>query len=554
MEPQKTKIQVEKASVRPMTRQHGTITLLPAEKLLRELLLNCREHMQKSQIASAFGLEMWITGGWVRDRLLGIPCSDIDIALSTITGEQFSHSLTEFFEQNKEQYQQRAAELGVQDTRLTGFHTTKKNLGKSKKLETTIGRVFGLDLDLLNLRKEVYEDNSRTPEMEFGTAEEDAFRRDATVNTLFFNLDKQEVVDLTKKGLDDMAAGIIRTPLEPRQTFTDDPLRVLRLIRIGSKLGYTVDEETKKWMKDQDIHTALDGKVSRERIGIEVFKIMKQPNPQVAFHLLFEANLYTLVFLRSEPSLRQALLNKLPAQDPGQPWPSTWPRAYQTLAMLIDNNVSGLGRMVQSEERVENLWVMAAYAPIAELRHDMLKKVVDEATDAVKATSKISKLLESSLRNMDSINATVALASDPERPAARSTVGMAIRAWGSTWRLQVVYSLLAALVYETSSTSSLLPSLSTDDDPVLRKLLLRYNTFIDFVMQRGLEKADLLRPMFDGNAIMQVFGVHKGGSFLKTAIDELVAWQFDHEGLGAEEARKWLYQQRDMLGIPPGSV
>jgi tRNA nucleotidyltransferase (CCA-adding enzyme) len=420
-----------------MTRQHETVTLLPAEKLLRELLLNCREYMQKSQISSAFGLEMWITGGWVRDRLLGIPCSDIDIALSTMTGEQFSYFLTEFFKQNEEQYNQRAAELGVQNTRLTGFHTTKKNLSKSKELETTIGRVFGLDLDLLNLRKEVYEDNSRIPEMEFGTAEEDAFRRDATVNTLFFNLDEQQVVDFTGKGLSDLAAGIIRTPLEPRRTFMDDPLRVLRLIRIGSKLRYAIDEETKKWMKHQDVHTALNTKVSCERIGIEVFKIMKQPTPQVAFHLLFEANLYIPVFLRFGPSLRQALQNKLPAQDPGQPWPSTWPRAYQTLAILINDNISGLGRMVQSEERVECLWVMAAYAPIAGLRHDMLQKAICKATDAVNARAQISKLLRSSLRNTDSIRTTIALVSNshPESPPARSSVGMAIRAWGTTWRL-----------------------------------------------------------------------------------------------------------------------
>ncbi|KAH9993924.1 putative poly(A) polymerase [Xylariaceae sp. FL0662B] len=542
------------APKRPMARQNETITLLPAERLLRQLLLDCREHMRKSQIASASDLEIWITGGWVRDRLLGIPCSDIDIALSTMTGGQFGRFLADYFKQNEKQYQQRAANLGVQDTRFSGFHTTKMNLGKSKKLETTIGRVFGLDLDLLNLRKEVYEDNSRVPEMEYGTAKEDAFRRDATVNSLFFDMDKQQVFDFTRKGLDDMAARIIRTPLDPRQTFMDDPLRVLRLIRIGSKLEFTIDEETKKWMKDQDIHIALDAKVSRERIGIEVFKIMKQPNPQVAFNLFFEINLYTPVFLRLDPSFRQVLQSRLPAQDPGQPWPSTWPRAYHGLSLLINDNTSSLGKMIQSEENVEHLWIMAAYAPIAGLRHDMLKEAVDEATNAVKATSKISKLLESSLRNTDSIRATVALVNTHPKSPARSSVGMAIRAWGTSWRLQIIYSLLAELVYETSSTSSSSSFLSTDDNAVLRKLLLQYNTFIDFVVQNNLQNAYLLKPLFDGNVIMKLFGVQKGGSFLKTAIDELVAWQFDHEGLGTEEAKEWLFQQRDRLRIPPSNA
>ncbi|KAI0530146.1 hypothetical protein GGR58DRAFT_525231 [Xylaria digitata] len=268
-------------SAQRLTRENESITLLPAEALLRELLLRCREDIQKAGVAG--NLEIWITGGWVRDRLLGLPFSDVDIALSTMIGEHFGSYLTKFSHRNEAFYQERAAEL--------------------RKLETVVGRLFGLDIDLVNLRREVYEESSRTPEMEFGTAKNDAFRRDATINALFFNLDSQQVVDLTKKGLGDMASCIIRTPLEPRQTFLDDPLRVLRLIQIGSKLGYTIDEESKNWMRDQRIHNALEAKISRERIGIEVFKIMKNSNPQSAFHLIFESNLYSTVFLKSNPKI-----------------------------------------------------------------------------------------------------------------------------------------------------------------------------------------------------------------------------------------------------------
>lgn len=176
-----------------------------------------------------------------------------------MTGKQFGDIVTAFFSKNEERYQQRALELGVQESKFTGFHTTKKNPRKSKMLATAVGKVFGLDVDLVNLRKETYEGDDRIPEMEFGTAEEDAFRRDATVNALFFNLETRQVVDLTKRGLADMEAGIMRTPLEPRQTFMDDPLRVLRLIRVGSKLGYTIDQQVMTWMKDHDIQRAQSG-------------------------------------------------------------------------------------------------------------------------------------------------------------------------------------------------------------------------------------------------------------------------------------------------------
>jgi tRNA nucleotidyltransferase (CCA-adding enzyme) len=181
--------------------------------------------------------------------------------------------------------------------------------------------VFGLGLDLFNLRREVYEHDSRTPEMEFGTAEEDVFRRDATVNALLYNLDTLQVVDLTGRGLDDMDAKIMRTPLEPRQTFLDGPLRVLRLVRIGSRLGYSIDEQAMASMKDEEIHVALDTKVKRERIGFEVFKMMKGSDPRCAFHLLFEANLYTTVFLGRESSIYSTLQAQLPtpeAASPGQ--------------------------------------------------------------------------------------------------------------------------------------------------------------------------------------------------------------------------------------------
>lgn len=231
-----------------------TIDLLPAEELLRDLLFGCRQQLVTQE------LEIWITGGWVRDRLLGIPCSDLDIALSTMTGVQFGSLLTEFLKQNEASYRQRALDLGIEFTQFNGFHSTKKNLDKSKKLETAVGRIFGLDLDLVNLRKEVYDDNCRTPAMEFGAAEEDAFRRDATANALFFDLQNRKVADFTRRGLDDLYAGIMRTPLEPRQTFLDDPLRVLRLIRIGSKLGFTLDPEALSCIKEHEIHVALDEK------------------------------------------------------------------------------------------------------------------------------------------------------------------------------------------------------------------------------------------------------------------------------------------------------
>ncbi len=174
-----------------------------------------------------------------------------------------------------------------------------------------------------------------------------------------------------------MAVGIIRTPLELYQTFIDDPLRLLRVIRFASKLGYIIDEEAKQSMKDKRIHTALNEKVSRERVGIEVMKMMNGRNPSLAFKLIYGADLYSVVFLGPivTRQLCQALTNFLPHQNSDHSWPTTWPHAYQVLTVLLDSTTSvgkALGKeLVQSEEKGENLWTTAAYAPIASLRYEL---------------------------------------------------------------------------------------------------------------------------------------------------------------------------------------
>jgi tRNA nucleotidyltransferase/poly(A) polymerase len=433
----------------------------------------------------------------------------------------------------------------------------ERNADMSKKLETAGGKLFGLDIDLVNLRKEVYDGQGRTPEMEFGTPEEDAFRRDATVNSIFFHLEKLEIVDLTGRGLKDLDARIMTTPLDPRQTFMDDPLRVLRLIRVGSKLGFVIDPEATRCMKDKEIRRALDTMITRDRIGIELFKMMRDSSPAVVFQHLFESNLYTPVFIRLDSSLLQTLQLEFPilGLSISQPWPITWPRAYQLLAYLLKDN-SNLGMMVQSEDNVHYLWIMAAYAPIAGLRQTMLGQAVQEATAAIRTPARISKLLETALKNFDSIHTTLdTIAAQPEKSPSRSLIGMAIRSWGATWSMQVTYVMLAQAVYalQTSSASGSSVYGTSMDESLAGPLLERYSAFADFVWDKDLRDAHLQRPLLDGNEIQRLFGVQKGGKFLKSALDGLVAWQFDHIDSGIGEAKAWLLGQQERLGIPSSS-
>ena len=300
---------------------HPKLELTPVEKTLGRLLLDVAAYIEASprtttadsQVNVPESLEtqkivLRFTGGWVRDKLLGVESHDIDVAINNLTGFQFGLRMKEYLEQPgipekyglegvaKTDAQSNKAVTTGKSKVVGGLHKIEANPEKSKHLETVTTRILGLDIDLVNLRKETYTEESRNPQMEFGTPEEDALRRDATVNAMFYNLNTRKIEDLTGMGHDDMRAKLIRTPLEPYQTFKDDPLRVLRLIRFASRLGYRIDPQAEDCMKDTGIKDALRAKISRERIGVELEKTLRGPDPLMAVNVISRNELYSTIF------------------------------------------------------------------------------------------------------------------------------------------------------------------------------------------------------------------------------------------------------------------
>jgi hypothetical protein len=133
--------------------QAPVLHLSPAEELLRQLLLDCRDSIVSSR-NDVTNLEMWFVGGWVRDRLLGRQSSDIDVALSSMTGIQFGHALENYLQREKHRHIEEARRRGVPPV-LSKLTEIKKNSEKSKHLETgNFQDIFGLSVDFVNLRKE----------------------------------------------------------------------------------------------------------------------------------------------------------------------------------------------------------------------------------------------------------------------------------------------------------------------------------------------------------------------------------------------------------------
>lgn len=244
---------------------HG-VSLDKHELELKSLLLDASAYI--GNLKDLKQPQLRFTGGWVRDKLLGTDSHDIDVGIDNMTGYDFGKLLQQYLatSEAKERYGPAA---------LRSLGKIEKRPERSKHLETAATKILGLEVDLVNLRKETYAEDSRNPAMEFGTPEEDAMRRDATVNALFYNLNTSKVEDFTGRGLKDMKLKLIKTPLAPFETFRDDPLRVLRCIRFASRLGFEIAQEDQSSMADDRIKLALRQKISRERVGVEITKMMQ---------------------------------------------------------------------------------------------------------------------------------------------------------------------------------------------------------------------------------------------------------------------------------------
>lgn len=438
-----------------------TLELTELEQTLRRLLLNVASYCDQSPLQdgqqvplpeelASQPIVLRFTGGWVRDKLLGVPSHDIDVAINRMTGLQFGMKLKEYIgiPGNAEKYGLRKKDAG-------GLHKIEANPEKSKHLETVTTNILGLDIDLVNLRKETYTAESRNPQMEFGTPEEDALRRDATVNALFYNINTEQIEDFTNQGFDDMAKRVIRTPLEPYQTFKDDPLRVLRLIRFASRLDYTIDSEALKAMSDPDIKDALRKKISRERVGVELEKALRGPDPHDAMRLVYDLGLYFTIF--SNPTLDDSKHYR--------------PDTEGTIA-LIDELKTLLASgedlpelLVRDADERYMAWLMTAIVPYRDAQQaeapEPGKKIpppvpTGVAREGIKATNKVCDIITSSVRNLNEIARLVDGVDTQKRSAkqtpgsedltARDTLGMAVRRWGPTWRSQVMYALLVELV------------------------------------------------------------------------------------------------------------
>ncbi|ETS83351.1 hypothetical protein PFICI_05227 [Pestalotiopsis fici W106-1] len=528
--------QVRKMGSAPVT---TNIELSSQEARLKKLLLDVAEYIDRSQPSSAEPIVLRWAGGWVRDKLLGIGSHDIDTAINTMTGEAFSSKIVELCKQPET-----VEKHALSDTDIGNLHKIAANPDKSKHLETTTIKLLGFDVDFVNLRKETYTQDSRNPQVEFGTAEEDALRRDATINALFYNLNTGRVEDFTG-GLADMDAKLIRTPLEPLQTFTDDPLRVLRLIRFASRLDFVIDPEVEAVMRDERVLSALRNrqKISRERVGVEVEKMFQGNHPRNALKKIHSLGLYHTVFTDpNKPDMPQPNVRNLAV-------------AYDCLESLRQRKTPGsiYDVLVRSDESSYFSWVLAALTPwmsIAQPAHIGPTKppppfATLAAREGIKAPNKMCDAITGSYNHREEImSLKVAVSENAEHVHERDRFGLAIRRWearGGQWKLQV----LSALLHDALQT--LQPGDTASRDTAF---VAGWQKFLDHLHELDVMEAPSLKRIIDGKQLSKALGA-RPGIWMTAALDVCVAWQLRNPDItdptGAiEEVRS----KKEELGIP----
>lgn len=224
------------------------------------------------EVAAREGIEAYAVGGLVRDLLLGRPTTDVDVVT---VGEGTGPRLAEAVRASL-----KARAVHVYET----FGTAAVRLPDPARW----GGVG--DVEFVTARRESYRRDSRKPDVEAGTLDDDLARRDFTVNALAVALHPDRFGALLDPhgGLADLDAGLLRTPLDPRRTFDDDPLRMVRAARFAAQLGFRVDEAATEAM-----YAARDriGIVSMERVEAELQKLMMAPKPSVGLFVLYEGGL-----------------------------------------------------------------------------------------------------------------------------------------------------------------------------------------------------------------------------------------------------------------------
>ncbi|MFM1828839.1 MAG: hypothetical protein RL624_1080 [Bacteroidota bacterium] len=451
--------------------------------------------------AAADKLQMpcFLIGGFVRDKLIHRASKDADIVC---VGDGILLA-------------QEVAQL---------FHP-KPNVHFFKTFGTAQIKVNDFDIEFVGARKESYQESSRKPMVENGTIEDDQNRRDFTINALAIGLNKSNFGNLIDPfdGLLDLESKILRTPLNPDITFSDDPLRMMRCIRFASQLGFYIEEKTFLAIERNKERISI---VSQERITDELNKIIASPKPSVGFDLLFKSKLLSIIFPSMQALSGAEYVDGLGHKD----------NFYHTLEVL-DNTA----------KQSTNLWLRWAA-----ILHDIGKPATKRFEEGhgwtfhghevvgMRMVAKIFKQLKLPLNeHMKYVEKLVLL---HLRPISLS-------------KDEITDAAMRRLLFDAGDDlEDLMILCKSDITSKNQAKVKRFLANFDLVLERLkiVEEKDKIRnwqPPIDGEIIMQTFqlGPSKEVGLIKTAVREAILDGLIENNYAA--AFEYMLQQADQLGL-----
>jgi len=239
---------------------------------IMHIQLNDKEQLIFKKIADAaetLNIVAFVIGGFVRDKIIGRPTKDADIVCLG-DGIELANAVAKLF-------------------------SPKPTVSFFKNFGTAQIKIDEFEIEFVGARKESYQSDSRKPFVEAGSLEDDQNRRDFTINALAISLNKNDFGTLIDpfNGINDINKKIIQTPLAPLQTFSDDPLRMMRAIRFAAQLHFTIADETFEAIRKDADRIKI---VSQERITDELNKIMLSSKPSIGWDLLSKSGLLKIIF------------------------------------------------------------------------------------------------------------------------------------------------------------------------------------------------------------------------------------------------------------------
>ena len=456
-----------------------------------------------SEVVTAESTEAYVTGGWVRDCLLkrDHPGKDIDIVV-----------------------------IG------SGIDMARKTASKiDPHIKVKVFRNFGTamfrwndyEIEFVGARKESYMRGSRKPVVENGTLEDDQRRRDFTINALAISLNKATYGKFLDPfgGTDDLGKKIIRTPLDPVITFTDDPLRMIRAVRFASQLGFSIDETTFRAISENAERIRI---VSQERIITEINKIMMCDKPSKGFRLLERSGLLCLIF----PELDN--LKGVEKKDG---------KAHK------DNFLHSLEVLDNISRKTDNIWLRWAA-----LLHDIAKPVTKKYTPETGWSFhgheyKGSKMIPDIFRKLK-------LPLNEHMKYVQKLVDLHLRPIALSQE-EITDSAVRRLLFEAGDDIDDLMLLCEADitsKNEIRKTMHLENFGIVREKLREIEEKDALRkfqPPVNGEEIINTFGIRPGKEvgIIKNAIREAIL-----DGIIPNEheaARDLMLKKGKELGLTP---